>query len=121
MNEPEQIKDQKLLPPATLTEEDEFYAECNIQGINLVDRVNGKLVRAYPYWIDQPDCNWHSPPEAEDDECFMQYKDDEDEDEDDEHEDEDEGKNNKNKPTGKGLINRLRRLWQGYRQQKSLF
>jgi hypothetical protein len=59
---------QRLLSPATLTEEDEFYAECNVAGINLVDRVNGKPVRAYPYWIDRPNCNWHSPPVAEKDE-----------------------------------------------------
>ncbi len=44
MNEPEQIKDQKLLPPVTLTEENKLYAECNTKGINLVDRVNGKPV-----------------------------------------------------------------------------
>ena len=106
MNEPEQIKDQKLLPPATLTEEDEFYAECNIQGINLVDRVNGKPVYVYPYWIDRPNCNWHSPPEPEDDEdCFMQY---EDEDEDDE--DDDDG--HRYRVNGTGLINGLKRLWQ---------
>ncbi len=73
---------QRLLAPARLTEEDEFYAECNGAGINLVDRVNGKPVRVYPYWIDRPNCNWHSPPVAEDE--------DEDEDDDDEGEPESE-------------------------------
>ena len=106
MNEPEKIKDQKLLPPATLTEEDEFYAEYNTNGINLVDRVNGKLVRAYPYWIDQPNCNWHSPPEPEDEEdIFMQ----------DEEEDEDEDE--RDKANGTGFINGLKRLWQRYKHQ----
>jgi len=110
MNEPEQIKDQKLLPPATLTEEDEFYAECNIQGINLVDRVNGKPVYVYPYWIDRPNCNWHSPPEPEEDEdYFMHY---EDEDEDDDEEDDD----NRDKANGTGFIDGLKRLWQRYSQ-----
>ena len=35
---------QRLLAPATLAKEDEFYAECNVAGINLVDRVNGKPI-----------------------------------------------------------------------------
>jgi hypothetical protein len=48
---------QRLLAPATLAEEDEFYAECNAEGINLVDRVNGKPVQVYPYWIGRPKCN----------------------------------------------------------------
>lgn len=109
MNESEQIKDQKLLPPATLTEEDEFYAECNIQGINLVDRVNGKPVYVYPYWIDRPNCNWHSPAEPEDDEdCFM-----EDEDEDDE-DDEDDARTQANRTN---FIDELKRLWHRYKQQ----
>lgn len=55
-----------MLAPATLAEEEEFYAECNVAGINLVDRVNGKPVQVYPYWIDRANWNWHSPPVAED-------------------------------------------------------
>ena len=106
MNEPEQIEPQKLLPPAILSEEDEFYAECNIQGINLVDRVNGKLVRAYPYWIDQPDCNWHSPPEPEEDEDYFMHYEDEDEDDDD----------NRDKANKTGFLEGLKRLWQRYSQ-----
>lgn len=63
----ERIPNQRLLPPATLTEEDEFYSECNAEGIKtFVDRVNGKPVRAYPYWIERPDCNWKAPVEEED-------------------------------------------------------
>lgn len=90
---------QRLLAPATLTEEDEFYAECNVAGINLVDRVNGKPVGVYPYWIDRPNCNWHSPPVAEDE--------DEDEDDDvDEPEGEDEERSNR-----KGWIRRLTTWW----------
>ncbi|WP_293356265.1 MULTISPECIES: hypothetical protein [unclassified Microcoleus] len=59
-------KPQRLLLPATLTEEDEFYAECSAGGIkNFVDRVNGKPVRAYPYWIDRPNCNWKAPVQEE--------------------------------------------------------
>jgi hypothetical protein len=57
-----------LLFATVLTEEDEFYAECNVARINLIDRVNGKPVRVYPYWIDRANCNWHSPPVGEDDE-----------------------------------------------------
>ena len=61
-------KSQKLLLPATLTEEDEFYAECNVEGIKtFVDRVNGKPVRVYPYWIDRPNCNWKAPRSREED------------------------------------------------------
>lgn len=104
MNEPELIKDQKLLSPAALTEEDEFYAECNINGINLVDRVNGKPVYVYPYWIDRPNCNWHSPPKPEDDEDYFTKERDEDED--------DKSKGNK-----KGLINGLKNWWQRNGQQ----
>jgi hypothetical protein len=89
---------QRLLSPATLTEEDEFYPECNVAGIN-VDRVNGKPVRAYPYWIDRPNCNWHSPPVAE----YEDVDEVEDEDEDDDvDESEDEYAGNR-----KGLIGRL--------------
>lgn len=55
----------KSLSPATLFEDDEFYAEILGKGINLVDRVNGKPVRVYPYWIDRPQCGWHSPLEEE--------------------------------------------------------
>ncbi|MEG4535382.1 hypothetical protein [Microcoleus sp. D2_18a_D3] len=99
MNEPEKIKPQKLLPPATLTEEDEFYAECNANGINLVDRVNGKLVRAYPYWIDRPNCNWHSPPEPENEDYFMHY------------EDENEEGDEQDKANTTGFREELKRLW----------
>ncbi len=103
-----------MLPPAILSEEDQFYAECNIQGIDLVDRVNGKPVYVYPYWIDRPNCNWHSPPDPEDDEdCFMHY-----EDEDDEHEDEDD---DRDRASGTGLIEGIKRLWQRYGQHKPLF
>jgi hypothetical protein len=84
---------QRLLSPATLTQEDEFYAECNVAGINLVDRVNGKPVRVYPYWIDRANCNWHSPPVTEDEEV-------------DEVEDEDESKD-QYPDNRKGLISRL--------------
>lgn len=112
MNEPAQIKDQKLLPPASLTEEDEFYAECNTNGINLVDRVNGKLVRVYPYWIDQPDCNWHSPPEPEDEDCFMQDEDEYDDGEEEDDEDTDEP----DKANRTGFIEGIKRCWQRYRQ-----
>ena len=38
-----------FLPPAKLTEEDEFYADCNERGINLIDRVNGKPIWIYHY------------------------------------------------------------------------
>jgi hypothetical protein len=98
---------QRLLSPTTLTEEDEFYAECNVAGINLVDRVNGKPVRAYPYWIDRANCNWHSPLVAEDEDVDeVEDEDDEDvdevEDEDDVDESEDEYPGNR-----KGLIGRL--------------
>jgi hypothetical protein len=96
---------QRLLSPATLTEEDEFYAECNVAGINLVDRVNGKPVRAYPYWIDRANCNWHSPLVAEDEDV------DEDEDDDDdvdEVEDEDDDESEDEYPGNrKGWIGRL--------------
>jgi hypothetical protein len=78
---------QRLLSPATLTEEDEFYAECNVAGINLVDKVNGKPVQVYPYWIDRANCNWHSPPVAEDEEVDEVEDEDDDVDE-DESEDE---------------------------------
>ncbi len=98
MKRSEKIKDQKLLLPANLTEEDQFYAECNTNGINLVDRVNGKPVYVYPYWIDRPNCNWHSPPVAED----------EDEDEEDESEPESEDEERGNR---KGWINRLTTWW----------
>jgi hypothetical protein len=88
---------QRLLSPATLTEEDKFYAECNVAGINLVDKVNGKPVQVYPYWMDRANCIWHSPPVAEDEEV------DEVEDEDEEvDESEDEYPVNR-----KGLIGRL--------------
>ncbi|MEG4812450.1 hypothetical protein QUA82_33245 [Microcoleus sp. F8-D3] len=90
---------QRLLPPATLTEEDEFYADCHTNGINLVDRVNGKPVYVYPYWIDRPNCNWHSPPVAED-------EDDDDDDDVDEPESEDEKRANR-----KGWISRLTAWW----------
>jgi hypothetical protein len=98
MKRSEQIKDQKLLLPANLTEEYQFYAECNTNGINLVDRVNGKPVYVYPYWIDRPNCNWHSPSVAED----------EDEDEEDESEPESEDEERGNR---KGWINRLTTWW----------
>ncbi len=91
------MSERKLLSAAVLTEEDEFYAECNAVGINLVDRVNGKPVRAYPYWIDRANCNWHSSPTAEDEEV--------DDDEDDVDESGDEHSGNK-----KGLIARLTSL-----------
>ena len=93
---------QRLLVPAMLTEEDEFYAKCNVAGINYVDRVNGKPVRVYPYWIDRLNCNWHSPPVAEDE--------DEDEDEDDEDEDEPESEDEE-RGKKKGWINRLTTWW----------
>ncbi|MCC3595788.1 MULTISPECIES: hypothetical protein [unclassified Microcoleus] len=86
MNEPEQIKNQKLLPPAILTEEDKFYASFNTRGINLVDRVNGKPVSVYPYWIDRPNCNWHSPNKPEEDEDYFSWYDEEEEDEGEEQE-----------------------------------
>lgn len=109
MNEPERIKAQKLLPTVFLSEEDEFYARCNIQGINLVDRVNGKPVDVYPYWIDRPNCNWHSPPEPEDDEdCFMHYEDEDDDDEDEDDGDENDGA--RYRANGTGLINGLKSL-----------
>ena len=102
---------QRLLPPAILSEKDEFYAECNIQGINLVDRVNGKPVYVYPYWIDRPNCNWHSPLEPEDDEeCFMHYGDEDDEDD----KDKDANKDGGNE---KGLFDGLKRLWHRHKQQ----
>ena len=85
-----------------LTEEDEFYAECNAEGIkNWVDRVNGKPVQVYPYWIDRPDCNWHSPPEEEGKEVDENEGEDEDGDETD-------GKNGGNR---QGLIGRLTQWW----------
>ena len=112
MNEPEAIKAQKLLPPAILSEEDEFYAECNIQGINLVDRVNGKPVYVYPYWIDRPNCNWHSPHEAEEDENYFMHYEDEDEDSEDDEDDDDRDKAN-----ATGFLERIKRLWQRYSQQ----
>jgi len=90
------VNNRKLLSAAVLTEEDEFYAECNVAGINYVDRVNGKPVRVYPYWIDRPNCNWHSPPAAED----------EDEDDEDDPESEDEVRGNR-----KGWISRLTAWW----------
>jgi hypothetical protein len=93
---------QRLLSPAILTEEDEFYAECNEAGINLVDRVNGKPVRAYPYWIDRPKCNWHSPPVTEDEDVDEVEDEDDDVDED---ESEDEYPANR-----KGWIGRLTRV-----------
>ena len=40
-----------LLPPAKLTKEDKFYADCNERGINLIDRVNGKPLWVYHYSI----------------------------------------------------------------------
>ncbi len=76
-----------MLPPATLTEEDEFYAECNTNGINLVERINGKPVQVYPYWIDRPNCNWHSLPLTKDE--------DEDEDESEDEDEDEEGGNRK--------------------------
>ncbi|MEG4916320.1 hypothetical protein [Microcoleus sp. B7-D4] len=108
MNAPEQIETQKLLPPATLTEEDEFYAECNASGINLVDRVNGKPVYVYPYWIDRPNCNWHSPPEPEDEDYSMHYEDEDEDEDEDGNEDTDE----RDKANRTGFIERLKRLWQ---------
>ncbi|MEG4007698.1 hypothetical protein QUA41_17560 [Microcoleus sp. Pol11C1] len=99
MKRSEPIKDQKLLLPANLTEEDQFYAECNTNGINLVDRVNGKPVYVYPYWIDRPNCNWHSPPVAED-EDEVEVEDES------EPESEDEERGNR-----KGWINRLTAWW----------
>lgn len=105
MKEPGRIEPQKLLPPAFLTEEDEFYAECSTNGINLVDRVNGKPVYVYPYWIDRPNCNWHSPPEPEDDEDYFLQDEDEDEDSDE-----------RDKANGTDFIEGLKRLWQRYRQ-----
>ena len=96
------MNNRKLLSATVLTEEDEFYAECNVAGINLVDRVNGKPVGVYPYWIDRPNCNWHSPPVAEDED---EGQVDEDEDE-DEPESEDEERGNR-----KGWINRLMTWW----------
>ena len=92
------MNDRKLLSAAVLTEEDEFYAECNAAEINYADRVNGKPVRAYPYWIDRPNCNWHSPPVAED------------KDEDDENEDEDESQDEE-RGNRKGWISRLTARW----------
>lgn len=98
------MNNRKLLSAAVLTEEDEFYAECNVAGINYVDRVNGKPVRVYPYWIDRSNCNWHSPPIAEDE--------DEDEDEDDEDEDEDEPESeDEERGKRKGWISRLTTWW----------
>jgi hypothetical protein len=112
MNEPEQIKDQKLLPPATLTEEDEFYAKCNINGINLVDRVNGKPVWVYPYWIDRPNCNWKAPRSREE-------EDDDDWDWDDGNDDAERNvdesvalNEDKDAANKKGLISRLTYWWQ---------
>ena len=93
------MSDRKLLVAAVLTEEDEFYAECNVARINLVDRVNGKPVRVYPYWIDRANYNWHSPPVAEDEEVDEVEDEDDDADED---ESEDESPVNR-----KGLIGRL--------------
>lgn len=98
------MNERKLLSAAVLTEEDEFYAECNVAGINLVDRVNGKPVRVYPYWIDRPNCNWHSPPEEEEGE---EVDENEGEDE-DESEDESDGKNGGNRQS---LIGRLTQWW----------
>jgi transcription elongation factor Elf1 len=96
------VNDRKLLSGAVLTEEDKFYAECNVAGINLVDRVNGKPVRVYPYWIDRPNCNWHSPPVAGD----------EDENEVDEDEDESEDKSeDEERGNRKGWISRLTTWW----------
>jgi hypothetical protein len=94
-----------LLSGAVLTEEDKFYAECNVAGINLVDRVNGKPVRVYPYWIDRPNCNWHSPPVAGDEDVHEVEDEDEDVDEvEDEGDDESEDEYPGNR---KGLIGRL--------------
>jgi len=56
---------QFLLPQATITEDDEFYAECGAESINLVDRVNGKPVAVYHYSIDRPNANWRSPKESD--------------------------------------------------------
>lgn len=115
MNEPEQIKDQKLLPPAILTEEDEFYASFNTRGINLVDRVNGKPVYVYPYWIDRPNCNWHSPHKPEEDEDYFSWYEEEDEGEDGEDEG-DEGDEVRVRANGTGLIDVLKRWWHRHKQ-----
>lgn len=53
------------LPPSKMTTWDKFYAGCNDKGINLIDRVNGKPVVVYPYWIDRPNANWKAPKQAE--------------------------------------------------------
>ena len=99
------MNNRKLLSAAVLTEEDEFYAECNVAGINLVDRVNGKPVGVYPNWIDRPDCNWHSPPVAED-------EDDDDVDEDDEDDDVEEPESEEEvRGNRKGWISRLTAWW----------
>ena len=55
-----------LLPPAKLTKEDKFYADCNERGINLIDRVNVKPLWVYQYSIDRPDANWKAPKKADD-------------------------------------------------------
>jgi hypothetical protein len=89
---------QKLLPPATLSEEDEFYARCNRAGLSFVDRVNGKPLWVYHYSIDRPDCNWHSPPVIEDEDEYG--------DEDDEPTSEEVQRDNK-----KGWISQLLALW----------
>lgn len=95
---------QKLLPPATLSEEDEFYARCNRKGLSFVDRVNGKPLWVYHYSIDRPDCNWHSPPVIEDADEYGDEE--EDEDEDDESKIVNEERGNK-----KSLISQLMAWW----------
>jgi hypothetical protein len=71
---------QFLLPQALISEDDELYADCAKEGVNLVDRVNGKPVAVYHYSIDRPNANWHSPKEEESD-CFDDSDDSEEEDE----------------------------------------
>jgi len=61
---------QSLLPPATISDDDEFYAECGAESINLVDRVNGKPVAVYHYSIDRPNANWHSSPKTDESDCL---------------------------------------------------
>ena len=86
--------------PQFLQKKTNSTLSCNVAGINLVDdRVNGKPVRAYPYWIDRPNCNWHSLPVAED-----KYEDDDDDVEEPESEDKERGNR-------KGWISRLTTWW----------
>lgn len=81
-----------FLPPAKLTKEDKFYADCNERGINLIDRINGKPLWVYHYSIDRPEANWKAPKKDDEDDEDEDDEDEDDWDEDDWDEDEDEVK-----------------------------